>query len=416
MSVYDRMTRRGFLKNSSAAVAALGAATVLRPQTARSAEQVAGANERVRVGLIGAGGMGSYNIGAMMGNKPLNVEIAAACDIAEFRLNAVAKMTQEGQGKACKTVMTDYRALLDDKSIDAILIATPDLWHFQPYCDSLDAGKHVFQQKPMCYTIEQGLEMVKRAKAHPKQIVQIGTQRRSGLQYPKARAFVEQGKLGKITYVRCWDTRNWIHNDPFAPRPFEGKVDWDHFQKSCKMKVAFDPWRYFAWRWYWDYAGGLVTDVGIHVMDVVHWLTGNDTPKNVVCNGGVYGMKYWETPDVVNSVWDYGTHSIEFTGNFTNGQHGDGLNIYGTEATLEVRGHDIVITAENDKRDVIAEFKAEIQSHEANWIDCIRSGKAPNAPAELGFKSLLPLLLGNLAYRSGKKLSWDAENQKVVGL
>lgn len=416
MSKNAGMTRRGFLKSSSATLAALGAASALRPTTARAAERVIGANDRLTVGLIGAGGMGQTDVRNLLDRKELNVRFAAACDVAEFRLKTAVDMANLRQGEPCKTIYGDYRAMLDDKSIDAVIIATPDLWHFPAFCDAVAAGKHVYQQKPMALTIEQGLEMVKVANDRPKQVVQIGTQRRSGRHYRKAKELIDQGKLGNITYARCWDTRNWIHRDPFAPHPYNGKIDWERFELPSKNKHAFDPHRYFAWRWFWDYAGGLITDVGVHVIDVVHWMTGVSIPKSAVANGGVYGLKYWQTPDVVNASWDYGTHAIEFTANFCNGNLGDGLAIYGSEATMEVRGHDIVITAESDKREVLAEFKADYESHEKNWVDCIRSGAKPNAPVELGLSSQLPLLLANLAYRSGKRLGWDPRNNTVVGL
>jgi predicted dehydrogenase len=411
------LSRRHFLKRSAATAAAFGAAGTVWPRTARSAENTPGANERVRIGLIGTGGMGQSNLKKAMAEP--NVVIVALNDVAEFRLAEGAKLTQQRQGQAARTIYDDYRPLLDDKSIDGVFICTPDHWHFRPFCDAIQAGKHVYQQKPMSHTIEQGIEMVRIAKAHPKQVVQIGTQRRSNEHYKDAKELIDNGKLGEIKFVRCWDTRNWMRRDPFAPRPFEGKLDWDRFQEPCKHKVKFDAWRYFAWRWFWDYAGGLVTDVGVHVLDIVHLLTGKTTPKSVVANGGVYGLKYWETPDVVNCVWDYGTHAVTFTGNFTNGNQGDGFAIYGTDATLYEKGggRDLVVEAERGEPRIIAEIpQRRSETHEANWIRCIRTGQTPNAPIALGFGSQLPLLLANLAYRAGKKLGWDPDNHKVVGL
>jgi predicted dehydrogenase len=418
MSDLDRITRRSFLRNSSAAVAALGlgSCSQVRPQTAASAVRVIGANDRIVVALIGAGGMGTVNMGACM--KEPNVRIGALCDLAEFRIKAAVERTKNQSGGAAEGVYVDYRRILDNKDIDAVIIATPDHWHYRVFLDSIAAGKHVYQQKPMCHTIEQGLEMVRVAKAAPRQVVQIGTQRRSGKQYAKAKELIDSGKLGKVTFIRCWDTRNWVHSDPFKPYPFEGKLDWDRFQEPCKQsqKVKFDPQRYFAWRWYWAYAGGLVNDVGVHVMDVVHWITGNDTPKTAVANGGVYGLKYWETPDVVNCVWDYGTHSVAFLGNFDNGFLNAGITVYGTDATMEIQGFEghVVVKAEDGKLSTIAEFKPENTSHEGNWINAIRGIENVHAPVELGFQSLLPSLLANLAYRSGRKLAWDPHRQKVV--
>jgi len=397
----DSMTRRDFVKTTAALATASVVATT--PATA--------AGNRIRLGIIGTGNRGTQLIAAALPNE--DAEFVAACDVFDPHIDkAIEKI-----GKKIDTYK-DYRKLLDRKDIDAVIIATPDHWHYRVFLDSIAAGKHVYQQKPMCHTIEQGLDMVRTARANPRQVVQIGTQRRSGRQYAQAKEFIDAGKLGRITFIRCWDTRNWVHDDPFKPRPFEGKLDWDRFQEPCarNQKVPFDPQRYFAWRWYWAYAGGLVNDVGVHVMDVVHWLTGNDTPKTAVANGGVYGLKYWETPDVVNCVWDYGTHSVAFTGNFNNGFLNAGLTLYGTDATMEVLGFDghIVVKAEDGKLTQIAEFKPQNDSHEGNWLRAIRGIEKVHAPVELGFQSLLPSLLANLAYRSGRKLTWDPTRQKVV--
>ncbi len=159
--------------------------------------------------------------------------------------------------------------------------------------------------------------------------------------------------------------------------------------------------------------GGLVTDVGVHVIDNVHYLLGEPTPKSAVCNGGVYGVKYWETPDVVNAVIDYGTFAISFTSNFTNGFEGDGFYIYGSKATMEVHGNDIKVWAEGDRGKPLEHWPNQFVAHQHNWIDCIRSGKRPNAPVELGVSSLLPSHMSNLAYRTGKRITWDPASRKA---
>jgi predicted dehydrogenase len=202
--------------------------------------------------------------------------------------------------------------------------------------------------------------------------------------------------------------------DPFAPRDVTGKIDWDKFQEPSAHKVAYDPWRYFAWRWFWDYANGLITDVGVHVIDLVHMITGKTVPISAVCNGGVYGMKYWETPDIVNAVWDYGTYTLVFTSNFTNGYEQDGAIFYGTKGTMEIRGNDIKVFEEGQKIKPIARFPREGPVHQHNWLECIRTGKTPNAPVDLGLNSLVPSLIANLAYRKGTKVTWDAKTQTAT--
>lgn len=419
----SEITRRGFLADSTRAAAALGIGATLARRASAQSRKI-GANDTIRIGLIGAGGRGTG--GAHISCNAPNVQCVALCDVAEFRLNeAKDRLAKTMSNKGHKDVRIDaygdYRQILERKDIDAVLIATPDHWHYDPFIASLEAGKHIYQEKPMCFTIEQGLKMVTAANKHPELTVQIGTQRRSGAQYPAARKLIEEGVVGDITYARAYDCRNFVMgSDPFAPRDVSGRIDWNRFQEPCTHKVEYDPWRYFAWRWYWDYAGGLVTDVGVHVIDVVHWLTGDDTPKSAVCNGGVYGMDYWETPDVVNAVWEYGSYTLSFVSNFTNGWEGDGLTLFGTKGTVEVRGHEIYIWDDltpgnrGQGEKPLHHLPADHIEHHHNWIDCIRTGKTPNAPVELGFSSLLPSLLANKSYRQGTKLKWDANAKRVA--
>ncbi|HSW46437.1 MAG TPA: Gfo/Idh/MocA family oxidoreductase [Phycisphaerae bacterium] len=412
-------SRRTFLSRSMAAAAAAGAGSILTGQTAASAARKIGANDRIAVGLIGSGGRGMAGILATL-SAP-NVDCVALCDVAAFRMEEAGaridkQLTGEGRKGGKIERYGHYRELLDRKDIDAVIIATPDHWHYRPFVDALAAGKHIYQEKPMSHTFEQGLEMVAAAKKHPELTIQIGTQRRSGKQYLKAKAYIDEGHLGRIVFVRCYDTRNWsVKGDPFVLKGLpEEQVDWKQFEEPCATKHPYDSHRYFAWRWYWDYAGGLVTDVGVHVMDIVHLLTGAGVPKSAVCHGNVCIFDNWETPDVVEAVWDYGTHVVTFTSQFGNGRIGTGLTLYGTKQTLEVRGNDVVVFDEGQPDKPVLEIPAEDGSHYANWIECIRTGKTPNAPVELGHTSLLPSHLANLAYRAGRKITWDAAKQKAT--
>lgn len=414
------------MAGSGRTMAALGVGTMLAGRTAVSAVRTIGANDRITIGVIGSGGQGTHDV--LTACRADNVVCAALCDIAEFRLDHASKvigetMKSKGHGDITIDRCADYRKLLDRKDIDAVIIATPDHWHAAPFIAACEAGKHIYQEKPFSFTIPLGLRMLEAAEKNPELIIQIGTQRRSRSNYIEAKKLIDDGKLGKISYIRAYDCRNYIAGeDPFTPESTAkrtvgkidwktAKIDWDQFQEPCSHKVPFDALRYCAWRWYWDYAGGLVTDVGVHVVDNVHWLMGEPVPKSAVCNGGVYATKYWETPDVVNAVWDYGTFSLELTANFTNGFEQDGFMLYGTQGTMEVRGNDIKVWG-NDSRDKpLHHWPAAGGEHQLNWIDCLRSGKKPNAPVQLGVSSLLPSHMANLAYRSGKKITWDPETK-----
>lgn len=416
-TVPQHLTRRSFLSATSATAAALALGS-RATRSAAAQRRLFGANERIHLGLIGSGGQGTNDACVCTAIK--DVACISLCDVAEFRLaeaeGRVTESMQKAGTPAVKIDRTDdYRRLLDNKAVDAVIIATPDHWHARPFIAACAAGKHIYQEKPFCFTIELGKEMLAAARKQKDITIQIGTQRRSNTHNHKVRALIEQGKIGDIKYVRAFDCRNYLSGpDPFAPRPVQGKIDWDKFQEPCTNKVTYDEWRYFAWRWYWEYAGGLVTDVGVHVMDLVHWLTGNSVPKSVVCNGGVYGLKYWHTPDVVNAVWDYGTHTVVFTSNFTNGYEGDGVTLYGTKGTIDIRGTYVRVYEEGNHDKPVAQFKPEGPAHQHNWLECIRTGRTPNAPVELGLSSLVPSLMANLAYRKGTKVTWDAETQTAA--
>jgi len=388
-------------------------------QSAWAAVRKVGANDRISVAVIGTGGRGTS--GLLDALRAPNVECVAMCDVADFRMDGACKqvdalLAKQNRKSGKIERFGDYRKVLDRKDVDAVIIATPDHWHYRPFMAALEAGKHIYQEKPMSLTIEQSLGMVTAAKKYSEVVIQIGTQRRSGKQYPKAKAYIDEGHLGKIVMVRCYDTRNWsAHGDPFVRKGLpEQQVDWKTFEEPCREKHPYDSHRYFAWRWYWDYAGGLVTDVGVHVMDVVHWLTGNSNVKSATCNGGVYLFDHWETPDVVEAVWDYGTHMVAFVSEFGNARTGSGLTLYGTKQTLEVRGNDVFVWSEDQPDKPVLQIPAEDDNHHANWLDCIRTGKTPNAPVELGHSSLLPSHLANLAYTTGRRVTWDAANRKAT--
>jgi predicted dehydrogenase len=425
----NRLSRRRFLSNTGRTAAALGAGGLLA-RTARAATRRIGANDRIVLGIIGSGGQGLHDGNTACGRD--NVVVAALCDLAPFRMDYAERvltgtMEQKGQAGVKISRCSEYRKLLDRKEIDGVIIATPDLWHGPPFIAACQAGKHIYQEKPFSFTIEWGERMLAAARKTTGLTIQIGTQRRSNASYAQAKQYIDDGKLGKIGFIRAFDCRNYISGeDPFTPESTAKRcgvpnldyskagIDWDTFQSPCQHKVSFDALRYTAWRWYWDYAGGLVTDVGVHVIDNVHWLMGEPVPRSAVCNGGVYGVKYWETPDVVNAVIDYGTFSLSFTGNFTNGFEGDGMILYGTKGTMEVRGSETKVWAEGKRDKPVEQWAPQHVAHQHNWIDCIRSGKQTNAPVELGVSSLLPSHLSNMAYRSGKRVTWDPTARKAV--
>ena len=425
-------TRRSFLKSGTATAAGLITFGV-------PAVNALGANDRLNIGLIGCGGRGRS---LMREAVKQGQNIVALCDVADFRiddaLNDLLKARTAGRaavggGSAHATASRavrekpatyrDHRKLLEHKNLDAVIIATPDHWHHDVLIDTMAAAKDTYVEKPLSHSIEEGKSMVS-AVRKTKCVVQVGNQRHSGEHWRRCREVIASPDFGDLVWVKVWDCRNWVKRDPFAPpKGFHydpAKLDWRRFLGHAPQR-DFDPHRYFAWRWYWDYAGGLMTDIGAHQLDIVQWLGGVEAPKSVVANGGVYHFKYWETPDVIHGVWDYGTFAATFAVEFVNGYDGVGATFYGTKMTLwadadkEVRVYRTIDKPLPTQKPVMA-WKVEYEgpAHMANWLECCRSRKEPNSTIELGHQVITAAHLANMAYRSGKKVVWDASKQQVV--
>jgi len=405
-------TRRTFLKSTAAAAGSLAFGL--------PAIQARNANEKINFAVIGSGGRGSKICAEML---KLGHNAVALCDIAEFRLEALAKVVVAAEQEK-PTFYYDYRKLLEHKGLDAVIISTPDHHHKEMLVAAMQAEKDAYCEKPMTKSIDEGAEMVE-AVRKANRVVQIGNQRHSGPHWEECAKAIKSNAFGKMVNARVWDCRNWTKKDPFAPpKDFQyhpRKLDWDAFLGSAP-KRPFDPVRYFSWRWYWDYAGGLLTDIGAHQLDIVQWLGGVDVPKSAVANGGVYHFKHWETPDVVHGVWDYGKFSATFSVQFVNGAEGVGACFFGTNQTLigdaegELKLYDtadkILPTMKPIK---VWISKNETDLHVKNWADCVKSRDEPNSPVELGQRVILAAHLANLSYRTGKKIFWDADRKEVIG-
>ena len=270
--------------------------------------------------------------------------------------------------------------------------------------------------------------MVKAVRA-AKRIVQVGNQRHSGEHWARCRDVIQSADFGDLVWVKVWDCRNWVKRDPFAPpKTFDAKqiagVNWEAFLGKAP-KRDFDPIRYWSWRWFWDYAGGLMTDISAHQLDIVQWLGGVDLPKSVVANGGNYHFKHWETPDVIHGVWDYGKFAATFAVEFVNGYDGVGATFYGTKMTLHadaegptagVRVFDTIDRpTPAQKPKMTWKIENETGMHVKNWLAAIKDNKDPSSPIELGHKVIIAAHLANMSYRTGKRMAWDAEKKQVIG-
>ncbi|MFH1738411.1 MAG: Gfo/Idh/MocA family oxidoreductase, partial [bacterium] len=369
-----------------------------------------GANERVRVGGIGVGDRGS---GRVKTAEELGAEIVAMADVNAAMLDRAIEHLDVKPKR-----YEDYRDLLARDDIDAVIIAAPDHWHHDILIDAVKAGKDAYIEKPLSRTIEEGKEMVEAVKATDR-IVQVGNQRRSGEHWAKAHEVVASGKIGKVKFVRTWDCRYRL-NDPYQRRAedkslFDPKrINWPLFLGKAP-KIPFNAERCSAWRWFWDYAGGLMTDIGPHMLDVAHWVTETIGPKSVVCNGGNYWYPRWETPDNVHSILDCGTLAIVFCVQFMNGYDGDGAAFFGTEGSV-IECQDGKFRRFDTKNKEVEQWgkSNEQTAHMQNFLDCVRSRNRPNSPVEMGHRVLTGAHLANISYRTGMRVDWDLEKERIV--
>ena len=425
-------TRRDFLAGT---VGVVGASSLPVPavpaaplQTTTAPRKVLGANDRVRVGVIGTGRQGT---GVMRGHQRLaDVEIAAIADVYAPNLAKAAEVVPAAAKHA------DFRRILDDTSIDAVVIATPDHWHALMTVLACQAGKDVYVEKPTSVAIAEGRAMVQAARKYAR-IVQVGTQQRSQPHFQKAAAIVKSGELGDVTLVRCWNAANQkgIGNPPDGPPP--AGLDWDLWLGPAR-KVPFNPNRFGvvpdAWshfRWFWDYAGGMMTDWGVHLIDIVQLAMNVEAPLEVSTIGGKFHLTdNRDTPDTIVATYRYPTFVMTYENRVCNGMPINGrpygIEFLGTKATLFVdreryelrpepapgtRVQDIVPVPPTV---VTATAPDAHPSHQRNFIDCVKSRQAPICDIEIGHRSSTTAILGNMALRSGRTVVWDAKAEKVT--
>jgi predicted dehydrogenase len=424
------MNRRSFLTTSAAGL--IGASSALRPQTAAAAMRVQGANDRVRVGVIGTGRQGRS---VMNGHLRLDdVDVVAVCDVYAPNMELGAKLVADRRGTAPRQV-TDFRQILDDTTIDAVIIGTPDHWHALQTVMACQAGKDVYVEKPTSVAIAEGRRMVEAARRH-KRIVQVGTQQRSAQHFQQAMTLVRSGLIGKVTAVRCWNVGNQapdgIGNPPDSDPP--AGLDWDMWLgpapkrpfNANRFGVYENVFSYF--RYFWDYAGGMMTDWGVHLIDIVQWAMDVEAPLSVSAAGGKFCLTdNRETPDTIVASYQYPGFVMTYENRVCNGRdlngHGYGIEFYGSDGTLFVDrgGYEIVPEKRGRGEDAVDRTLATTRrsvpdnpTHQRNFIDCVKSRQLPICDVEIGHRSSSTAILGNLAYRSGATVVWDGRAEKVT--
>ncbi|HSW47273.1 MAG TPA: Gfo/Idh/MocA family oxidoreductase [Phycisphaerae bacterium] len=433
------MTRRGFLKASSAGLAAIGAAKLAaasdQPTAAtQSASGKLGANERLVFGVIGVGGMGSAHVHELTDMAEAeNIRLAVVCDVWRRRAHANAAHCK---GEACY----DYRKLLDRKDIDCVMIATPDHWHFKNAIDALDAGKHVYLQKPMTHTIEQAFKLRDKVQKS-KLALQVGTQVTAGVVFWAANEAIQSGLIGDVVWSQGSVGRNnpegeWNYRiDPKVGPQASGDdyVDWDMWlghEFGCAEKTPWNPEHYFRFRKYWAYSGGIATDLFYHQLAPMLLAIEGPTgamPRRVSAAGGIFVQKDGrDVPDTSIVALDYpGEHTILLTGSMANDDHPP-WKIRGQHGTIDLGGRKAVAQASfKDAFRARSGGKDEIKlpsppgwdeqrrggddpGHIRNFIDVIRGRqKQLNCDIELGTATQVGISLGVMAYRQQQTLLWD---------
>lgn len=414
------ISRRAFLGKSALALSltpALGATFIPRPGRAASV----GANDKIRVGLIGAGGMGCGDLDCFFGFP--EVECAVICDVDDAHLANGVKACTRRERKAPDTVK-DFRRVLDRKDVDAVIVATPDHWHALPTVMACQAGKDVYVEKPLATTIDEGRAMLTAAQKHNR-VVQMGSQWKSCQHIIEAAEFVKSGKLGKVSMVRGWA---WLDWQPEIGRPPDGDppagVDYDLWLGPAP-KRPFNPNRFhYNFRWFWDYAGGLMTDWGVHLINMM--LMGMDSrpPKTVCSSGGTYVQNDMrDTPDSQIALYEFPDYLLvwEHKSGMGTGLNGRswGVSWSGTEGTILLNDAGWELIIEKRKANLDPEKHPSSgdprPAHVRNFLDCVKSRKPPVLNLELAHHVSTVAHLGNIAFRSGRKITWDAVNERIVG-
>ena len=357
-----------------------------------------GANDRLAFGLIGAGGRGRYLTENFI---KLGAECVAIAEVYDNNMTAAAKIAPQAKQ------YIDYQALLSQKGLDAVVVATPDHQHAPNLLAALAAKKDVYLEKPMSHSLEQSQQMVKAVRAS-KQIVQIGMQRRSAPSLIKAKELVDSGVLGKITMVKpMW---NWNVSKPLNDTALPGKLDWDRFLGPAR-KRELQPMRFRSWRLFWDYSGGNMTDQGTHLMDVVQWFTNAPGAASALAYGQIAKSTGSEVPDVFCAIFEYPAFMATWTLNYTNSYDNDwSIQFQGDEGTLIISNEGYKVWKEpwrdlNNRTPVLSmAAPVPIETHIQNFLDCVKSRKEPNAPVEVGASAVSAPHLANLAFKQNRRV------------
>ena len=422
-------TRRTFIKEAAAGAAGtamLGSRAAA--MSAASQDRVAGANRRVRVALIGCGGQGNGDLRAAL---RLGAECVALCDVDDEQTSRTRARIEKDFNAAPPLMTRDFRRVLDRQDVDAVIIGTPDHWHALPTVLACDAGKDVYVEKPLALTIGEGRVMVNAARRRDR-IVQMGTQQRSSAHYAEAIDFVKTGQLGKIRVVKAWAYQDWMGNIARVPDSDPPPtVDYDMWLGPAPKRPFNQNRFHFNFRWYYDYSGGLMTDWGAHMIDVANWGMGVTAPRSATSVGGKFGFPddAEETPDTQQALWECDGFSMIWEHATAIGQgpymRDHGVAFHGNNGVLVVDRGGWEVLPETETKSgkqtyrMIGQPRRRTsgdmhQDHVKNFLECMDSRKRPRSDVEIGHNSMIACHLANIAFRVGRRVQWDAANERIV--
>ncbi|MBN1491197.1 MAG: Gfo/Idh/MocA family oxidoreductase [Phycisphaerae bacterium] len=425
------LTRRAFLGTSGRTAA--GIAAGLSASQFASSARAAGANEKILVGLIGCGGMGNANKNDFM--RADDVELIAVCDVDQGRMEKSAADIEKKYGRKAQ-MFKDYRKLLDMKELDAVIVGTPDHWHAICMIAACAAGKDVYVEKPCSHNVKEGRAMVSAARKFNR-VTQVGTQQRSGKHFQEAVEFIQSGKLGKVTMTRTWTYGNEAPDgmgkaeDGAAPPG----VDYDMWLGPAPKRLFNKNRFHHSFRWYFDYAAGMVGDWNVHLQDIVHWAMKSPHPTSVSSAGDIYCLTDdRDTPDTMQTLYEFPDFVHCYTMRKASGppwwlEGGYGIEFSGTNGTLFVnRNSWKVIPDPADQQDKNSAPRCEkierVQGsygddaywdqhwpHVQNFLACVKSRQRPICDIEVNHETATACHLSNVSLRIKRKIYWDHKQE-----
>ena len=425
-----KTSRRKFCGSSIKIAAGLSAISLV-PATASCTNLF---NNKLVVGLVGCKGMGFSDLREFIALE--EVEVKALCDVDSNVLNEragdVEKLMAEKEKAGFKVtykkpqLYSDYRKLLEDKEIDAVVIGTPDHWHTLIAIDAMDSGKHIYVEKPLANSIHENLLMLKAADKY-KKVIQVGQWQRSDKHWQDAMDYVHSGVLGQVRLVKAWAYMNWFRVHPQEDAPVPEGVDYNFWLGPAPLR-PFNPNRFhFNFRWYWDYAGGLMTDWGVHMLDFALEGMKAGRPKSIMSSGGMFSHApgTMETPDTQQTIFEFDKFNLlwEDAVGIEEGPYGrqHGVAFMGDWGTLIVdrQGWEVIPETNYKPKDKIIQavpftegLNNGLKEHVKNFVACVKAGnRDTHANVGIGANVAMVGHMGNIAYRTGEKLFWDDEKK-----